>query len=370
MNILPLLLSLAASTAPRPAADDTSFLGIFAETHSMRIAGMKMKEMPKLPPGIKLPASVRAMMPGAPSRILTVRLYTPTIAPDDATASIAPPAGLKLGDKLDLELFRAKPEEATVASGPGRPTKATDTPTDFTIKFYWGSSDTVQEGQPKIISFGGLTNDQKMEMASKMKAVRPNGGSNYYYKDNWTTGYWPTSKQPGEIDKEASLNGTFALTTSYAGNVSIDAPDNVDFLAPIEMTAPDLGEKPDLSASLPFQWNAIPNAIGLYATAFGMEGKNTLIIWCSSESFAEQLMADQGFLQMADVRARVDAHQFMAGDKTNVTIPAGIFKDSSFAMFSMVGYGPGSSRQGVTPVPRIQTKTTLQIMLGGTKTRG
>ena len=336
----------------------------------MQIAGVKMKAMPKLPPGFTLPASVRAMMPGEPTRVLTVRLYTPTIAPDDATASIAPPAGLKLGDKLNLELFRAKPEAVTTGGQTGAPSSGgSKTPQDFTIKFYWGSFDTVPADQPKVISLGSLTNEQKMEMASQMKKANPSGGSNYYYKDNWTTGYWPTQAQPGEIPKDASLNGTFALTTSYAGNVSIDAPSEVDFLAPIEMTSPDLSQKPSLDASLPFQWSAIPNAIGLYASAIGMEGKNTLIIWSSSDVFSEQLMADTGFLQMADVRSRVDAHQFMPGGQTNVTIPAGIFKDASFAMFSMVGYGPGASRQGVTPVPRIQTKTTLQIMLGGKKSK-
>ena len=366
MKIYALLIAAAASAAARTAGDTTSFLGIFAETHSMRMAGQKVREMPKLPPGITLPPAARGMF-GGPSRILTVRLYTPTIAPDDATASIAPPAGLKLGDKLNLDLFRAKPEAVGTGTGAPGSRGGSQNPQDFTIKFYWGSHDTVPADQPKVITFGTLTNEEKMEMASQMQKANPNAGSNYYYKDNWTTGYWPTSAQPGDIAKDASLNGTFALTTSYAGNVSIDAPDNVDFLAPIEMTSPDLNQKPNLANSLPFQWTAIPNAIGLYATAIGMEGKNTLIIWSSSESFSEQLMADQGFLQMADVRARVDANQFMPGTQTNVTIPAGIFQNSSFAMFSMVGYGPGAAREGVVPVPRIQTKTTLQIMLGGTK---
>lgn len=368
MSFLALVIAAAASPAVR-TADDTSFLGIFAETHSMQIAGVKAKALPKLPPGISIPASVRAMMPGAPTRVLTVRLYTPSIAPDDATASIAPPAGLKLGDKLDLDLFRAKPEEATTGGGSTGPAKGNNNPQDFTIKFYWGSHDTVPDDQPKVITFGSLTTEQKMEMATRMRQVRPGGQGSYYYKDNWTTGYWPTEKQPGEIPDGASLNGTFALTTSYAGSVTIDAPTDVDFLAPIEMTAPDLSTKPPLDASLPFQWNAIPNAIGLYATAFGMQDKNTLIIWCSSDSFSDTLMADMGFLQMADVRAKVDAHQFMPGSQTNVTIPAGIFKDADFAMFSMVGYGPGAAREGVNPVPRIQTKTTLQIMLGGKKSR-
>ena len=81
-------------------------------------------------------------------------------------------------------------------------------------------------------------------------------------------------------------------------------------------------------------------------------------------------MGDMGFLQMAQVRDFVAKTMFMAGDRTSVDVPAGIFQNADFAMCNMAGYGPGAALATAQPLPRIQTKTTLLIMLGGKKMTG
>lgn len=384
-----LTLALLAVGASAQQAGDKSYLGIFAETKVMRFAGRPMPKMPQLPAGVQLPPQARAAMKammGSPSRSLTVRLWSPTIAPDSATAVLMPPSGLGQGDKLDLDLYRPKPAEGT-GGGPAGPGSTTHNNMNITIKVYWGSSDTVKAGQPKVFDFSTMTMEQKMEMGKHMKppsmgfGMRPGGGGpggaggggDYFYKDGWTTGYWPTSEEPGDISDSAALPGTYNLNTNFAGNVTIDDPSNVDFLAPIEMTSPDLSVKPNLESSLPFQWSAIPNAIGEFATMFGSykDGNNlTLIMWSSSEVYVEQMMADMGFLQMSEVKDNVDKTVFMPGSATAATVPAGIFKDCDFVMFNMVGYGPGTAKDDVTPVPRIQTKTTLNILFPGKKNMG
>lgn len=369
---IPLSLALMALPALGSVQQDQSYLGIFVETHVMQIAGQKPRPIPQLPAGIKLPPGVAAMMPGKPHRILDVRLWSPSIAPDNATATLAIPSGLKLGEKLNLDLYRPTPAQPGGGGGGGG---AQGERKDFTVKIYWGSSDTVQPGQPKVFSTKDMNMEQAQAMGARMRSMSPmgirggqGGGGAYFYKDGWTTGYWPTQQEPGEIEDDAAMPGTYTLNTNYTGNVSIDAPSEVDFLAPIEMTSPDLGIKPNLENSLPFQWNAIPNALGLFATAFGMEqDSNTLVLWTSSEVYADQIMASNDFLQMAEVKDMVDKKLFMPGTSTSVTIPAGIFKDSDFAMFSMVGYGPGTAKDGVQPLPRIQTKTSYMLMLGGKK---
>jgi len=373
---LPLIFALAA-TPVFAFGPDQAYFGIFVETHTMQIAGQKVRPMPKLPAGFKLPPNVAAMMPGKPHRILNVRLWSPTIAPENATASVAPPAGLGVGDKLDLEIYR--PQAAPSGGGGGQGGGQQGEHKDFTVKIYWGSSDTVQAGQPKIFSSANMTPDQAQQMGSHMRAMSPMGGmgggpgagGSYFYKDGWSTAYWPNDQASVEIPDDASLPGTYALSTNYAGNVSIDAPSNVDFLAPIEITSPDLSAKPNLGGSLPFQWKPIPNALGQFATAFGMEkDTNTLILWSSSEVYADQIMSDNGFLQMSEVEDAVQKKIFMPGDATSMIIPAGIFKDADFAMMNMVGYGPGTAKDNVQPVPRIQTKTSLMVMLGGKKMKG
>jgi len=357
-----LLASLVALSAPAgQARQDQAFLGVFAETSIMRIAGMPALPDIELPEGITLPGQAGPMMmPGKPQRRLEVRLWSPGIAPQGATASLAIPAGLKLGPKLDLTLYRPKPEESKgevdLAPGEG------GTPPDFTIKRYWGSSPTVKPGQPEVTRWDGLTPEQKAAMrdqARKAESMR-----SYFYKPDWTTGYWPPEKKPGTIAKDAALAGHYALTTTYTGNVEIDVPDKVNFLAPLELSSPDLEEAPDLAKPIAFRWKAVPNVLGYHMMIIGMQGKNTLILWTSSE-----IKSDEGvqfdFMQMAEVAERVKSTAFMAPNRVDATVPAGIFRDCDIVFGTMIGYGPGAALAEGQPLPRVQTKTVLQMMLGG-----
>ncbi|MBI5706936.1 MAG: hypothetical protein HZC36_08095 [Armatimonadetes bacterium] len=359
------ILTLAACALPHLFPEDQAYFAILAETKVGRMAGMPPMDLSGLPPGIKLPPQAMAFS-GQPTRLLNIRLWSPTIAPADAKASVAPPAGLKQGAKLDLELYRP---DGKAAGGKVRDFDPDANPESFTIKVYWGSSETVKENQPKVITWSGISDDQKEAMKNRVREANM-AGESYYYKEGWTTGYWPTKSQPGSIDKAASLSGKYSLTTSYTGNVDIEAPSNVEFMAPIMMSSPNLDRKIDLKKAMNFKWDAIPNALGLNASIVAMEGKNTMIIWTSSEVFNEALMGDMGFLQMAEVRDFVAKTLFMAGDRTSVNVPAGIFANADFVMMQMAGYGPGAALDKAQPLPRIQTKTSLMLMLGGKKMTG
>ncbi|MBL8059834.1 MAG: hypothetical protein JNK63_03850 [Chthonomonas sp.] len=360
-----ILFSAAFAASMLPAQSNQAYFAILAETKAGRMAGMPVMDFGDLPPGIKLPPEAM-MYSGKAARVLNIRLWSPSIAPKDAAASVAPPSGLKQGAKLDLNLYRA---EAGKTEPNPRDFDPDKDPEKFTIKIYWGSSTTVRAGQPRVITWNGLTEEQRRAMKDQAREAQA-GQSSYYYKDGWTTAYWPTPKQPGQIDSSASLVGKYSLSTNYTGNVDIEAPSNVNFLDPIAITAPNLENKIDLKKAISFAWKQIPNAIGLQASAFGMEGKNTVIIWSSSEKFEEGgMMNNWGFMQMAEVRAKVTETVFMAGTATNVDIPAGIFANADMAMMQMAGYGPGAALEKAQPLPRIQTKTSLQVMLGGKKMR-
>lgn len=344
---------------------EQAYLAILAETKVGRAVGapaISLADLKDLPPGFKLPPEAM-MFAGIPTRVLNVRLWSPSIAPANATASVAPPSGLKQGNKLDLELYR--PEAGATGTTEKDKDFDPDSISDFTIKIYWGSSETVKDGQPKILKWADFTPSQKEAMRQQSReAKRVNS---YFYKPNWTTGYWPTKSQQGNIDEKASLVGRYALTSTYTGNVEIEAPSNVDFLAPIEVSSPNLEKKLDLKKSINLAWKEIPNALGLYGSVFAMEGKNTMIIWSSSETFVDGMLDNMGFLQMAEVRDYVSKTVFMEGNRTKVSIPAGIFQNVDFAMYNMSGYGPGAALEKAQPLPRIQTKTSLMIMLGGKK---
>ena len=346
------------------AAEDQAYLALEAETSAQKMAGMPAIQLPPgmtLPPGFALPPEVQAMMGGGATRKLNVRLWSPGLAPAGATATLAVPPGLKQGERLDLSLYRPKPgQTADDALREGMPPGAPKIE-EMTIKFYWGSSRTVRPGQPKVIRIGDLPAAERQRMAAEARAAASKGS--YFYRENWTTGYWPAERQPGTIAADASLRGTVALTTSYTGNVSLDVPAGVDFLAGYKLKGPDLSAKPDLGRSLDLAWEAIPDLLGQCALGMGMEGTNTIVLWSSSE--VENYPDMAGFLEMAQVRAQVQAQRFMAPDRTTCSVPAGIFARCTMPMITLTGWGRGAARDGTQPLPRLQTKTSLQIMLGG-----
>lgn len=352
MRTIFVVLTLALAGVLAGAVENQAFLGIFAETHVQRIAGMPVMEMPAMP---NMPGMPAMAFPGVPVRSLNVRLWSPGLAPKDAVAAIAVPAGLKQGATLNLELYRPKAEEGTTAvPSPNAGGK-------FTIKIYWGSSATVKANQPKIITWDTLSPDQQREMKRAAEAAKT---SSYFYKPDWTTGYWPTKRQPGRIDKDASLRGTYSLTTNYTGNIALDAPAGVDFLAPIELASPDFSKTVPLDGAMTLEWKQIPNLLGGFASVFGMEGKDTMVIWSSSEKETGAMGGSFDYMQMADVRRMVEETVFMKPEQTKAIVPAGIFKTCDMAMLNMVGFGPGAALgEGAQPLPRIQTKTTLSGML-------
>lgn len=356
MRTLLIALGLLLATAAM-AVENQAFLGIFAETKLMKMAGMPdMSAMMT-----NMPAAAMANMPdmpGMPSRALTVRLWSPGIAAKTAAASLAVPAGLKQGAVLNLELYRPQAERVT----PGT-TDISKIP-DFTIKRYWGSSATVKPGQPEVIRFDALTPEQQAVM--RAQAEKAQRKDSYFYKPDWTTGYWPTGRQPGKIAKDAAMPGRYALTTNYTGNVAIDVPAEVDFLAPIDMAAPKFDKAIPLEKAITFTWNPVPNILGYHAMIMGMQGEKMLILWDSSE-IRTGFGVDWDYMQMSDVRAMVKTTEMMAPTCVTMTVPAGIFKDCDFVQLIMIGYGPGAALGEGQPIPRVQTKTTFTATLGGKK---
>ena len=92
-------------------------------------------------PAEMLPANIA--LPGAPSRTFDIRLWSPSIAPDNASATVAPPAGLKLGSSLPLDLFRPTATDATGGGAPGGAPCSTTT-----------SSNRIQDNKRRIVRSG------------------------------------------------------------------------------------------------------------------------------------------------------------------------------------------------------------------------
>ena len=170
MRRLVVLFIVLSAIGAAFADNNQAFLGIFAETHLQKMIGMPdMTAMLKNLP----PAALAHMsnIPGMPQRLLTVRLWSPSIAPDTATASLAVPDGLNIGKTLELGLYRPQPEK--VNAGGAAANNMSDIP-DFTIKYYWGSSPTVKEGQPQVVD---VKNMLTPAMIARMRATMKQGAT-------------------------------------------------------------------------------------------------------------------------------------------------------------------------------------------------
>ncbi|MCA1995846.1 MAG: hypothetical protein LDL56_01315 [Armatimonadetes bacterium] len=357
-----MFIALAAALAWQAPSTEAAHLGYFAETSLMRIAGF---EMPDLPPGMEMPEMPgMAFLPGKPQRSLEIRLWSPGVAPKDAFAFVAPPQGLGQGPRLDLKIVRPS-KGGEPAEADDQDAKGERKPPDFTIKIYWGSSPKVREGQPKVFRFKDLGFGQQAGLLRQWAQAQMAKGASDAARPDATLAHWPSGDKPVRIAPSARLAGTFHLETNYAGQVDLEVPKELDFLAPFDLASPDLSRKPDLSKALALQWKPIPTLLGTHAMIFGMQGQETRILWYAGETWDEKADVDWDFLQMAEVRRLVEQKVLLKGDATSATVPEGIFRGADFVMLRMTGYGPSVARADVQPVPRLQTKTTLMAILGG-----
>lgn len=346
------------------ANQDRAFWAVFLDTSVNRNAGMPdmsamLRNMP--PEALRnLPPEARAMMAGGAQRRFSTRVWSPGIAPREAKAEVFPPAGAKLGEKLTLALWRPGDTDEE-AAGPGDPGAVQEPQGKFTIKIYWGSSRTVKPGQPKVveIDWATLPEVDRARMRQAMEARDSLG-----HRADWTDASWPTAREDRAVEDDARMEGTIRLETNYTGSTSVEVPANVNFLAGIEFSQPDLAELPDLSEALEFKWDAIANCLGYQAQITGMIGRDTLILWYAGEAEPREQATDD-FMQMADVRRLVEEQQFLPGDATAMTAPAGIFVDCDFVNLTMTGYGTGAANDEGQPRARVQSRTRFMGMLGG-----
>lgn len=358
--------SLIAAAVAAQEAREKAFMAVWATTQSMAIPGLGAG----LPPGVDLnalPPEAREAL-GAllgPQKMLEVRLWSPGAAPMSATANLDIPAALKLGQTLPLEI--ARPEQRKVPAGPapGRQARIGD---DFEIRLYWGCSETVPAGQPKVFRPADLA---PAEREAWRRMATQSGGIE---KPDWTEAAWPNAKQapgapgrPGQAkSKPGSLKGSYTLRTTYLGDAPFAVSDPVDFLEGVTFTSPMPGKKgPDLKRAIPVAWKPIPNVLGYSLFATAIKGEKLMIMWAAGQN-SGGMTGMSGFPSMAEVRELVQKGIFLPPTTNACAIPAGIFEGAQGAMVHMTAFGPGQAFEAPNmPNIRVQTKSTGMLPLMG-----
>ncbi len=291
----------------------------------------------------------------APTRTLTMELTSPKKADKTSKAQCAIPEGLKLGPKVDLVIDLPEPARE---GKPEKPEKLEQSQKDFKLKTYWGCSETVPAGQPKVIS-------SKEMNAAVQESMAKNKNYQAAWKHALDTADGSRAHYPGnnakDIAKESAAPGDYQLTTNYAGGTSITFGEPQNFLAPFEIISPT--KKVDWEKGIRVEWKAVPHALAYYITAFS-GNENEMITWTSSLDPNTGVDVSSRALPRATVDAYVKNGILIPAEKTFCYIPQGIFKDSKNATLMLVAVGADKTQEKDGIKTEVVVRSNATTMLG------
>ncbi len=325
----------AAETKRMPA----TLYWVSIATQNMSIPGMPQEEMPGL----------QGMIPGkmagmGPRKSLLLQLNSPSALPSRPEATHDTPRGLNMGQTLPLLI----PEPVKPARGGEEPERKMEKP-KVRMLFYWGCSETVRAGQPKVLD------TERMGTPEFGKALSGRTGSGQAppsQRAGWTYAEWPNKKDRQDVPQGSSLEGNHFIHGNYTPDIRFTIDEKHDFMAPVEFTSVTGG----LADSVRFEWKRIPTAIGYFVMAVGHNDKSgETILWSSSNAY-EPGYGLMSYLSPADVNRLIRDKIVMGPEMTSCSIPKGIFKDANGAALQFIGYGD-ELNIAYPPKPKDSTKT-------------
>ena len=305
--------------------------------------------------------ATRGMMPG---RWLDLALSTQRKpAGTDAVQSIPP--GQAMGPSLTLLPVKAQAEKHTRQGGsvdevPERPKGR--------ILFYWGCSDSVRPGQPRILDFAktGVEDYGKFMMG---RATRDTGA-----KAIPGHAVWPNETHRQKVPPEASLTGQHALSgDGLPASLQFAIGQAQDFMPKLALATQGGG-----AAASQLTWQKLPTAQAYFLNAMSgsdQGGATEMVIWSSSE-VPEPGWGLMDYASNANVDKWLKEKVLLPASKTDCAIPAGIFAKAEGAMLRGIAYGqelnlahpprPTDKRVALEPewAAKVRVKAMTMVMLG------
>lgn len=303
--------------------------------------------------------------PNQPRRTLLLQLVGPN-TPASPNADEFIPPGQKMGGSLHLLTPTGSKLSRQEVTQDESPESEQEKPKGR-ILMYWGCSDKVRAGQPKVLDMATATPQQ---YASFFKAFNINSPRGPRPAAGWTYARWPHEKDNQPVPKDSSLVGGHAVKSNYAPEIRFDVPQMQDYMDPIIFT--EKTARPGEAVSL--RWKSIPTASGYFSMAMGGMGENEMVIWVSSETpHMGWTMMD--FIPTGEVHRLVKDKVVMPASITECKIPKDVFKDGE-GMLQFIAYGhdlnlshppkPKNAPKDWQPdwTAKIRLKSSTMTMLG------
>lgn len=269
--------------------------------------------------------ATRGMMPG---RWLDLAVVTKR-KPEGTEATQAIPLAQNMGASLTLLPVQAQPR----ASG-RQPRESTDEVPQQPkgrLLFYWGCSDTVRPGQPRVLDFAkaGVEDYGKFMMG---RAVRDTGA-----KAEPGHAIWPNEQHRQSVPKDASLLGQHALSgEGLPASLKFAINQPQDFMPKLDLSTQGGG-----ASATAVNWQELPTARAYFLTAMSGSdsgGETEMVIWSSSE-VPEPGWGLLDYASNANVDKWLKEKVLLPASQTQCAIPAGIFAKAQGAMLRGIAYG-------------------------------
>ena len=317
-----LLLTGSPAAAAEKAKTPVTQYWVSVATQNMSIPGMPQEGMSGLQGMI-----IGKMAGVGPKKSLLLQLNSPKALPSSPEATHDIPPGLNMGKTLPLLI----PERDKPVRSGEEPEQKAEKP-KVRMLFYWGCSEAVRPGQPRVLD------TEKMSMPQFGKAMSGRTGSGQTppsQRSGWAYAEWPNRKDRQDVPKSSSLSGDHFIHGNYTPDIKFAVGERHDFMAPVEFTSVTGG----LTDSIKFQWRKIPTAIGYFAMAIGHNEKTgETILWSSSDA-QDPGYGLMSYLPPADVNRFIRDKVVMGPEVTSCSVPKGIFKDAGGAALQFIGYG-------------------------------
>lgn len=268
--------------------------------------------------------ATRGMMPG---RWLDLAVRTQR-KPAGTEAVQAIPPGQSMGPNLTLLPVKSQAERPSQKGSsndemPERPKGR--------VLFYWGCSDTVRPGQPRILDFA-KAGPEEYGKFMQGRATRDTGAKA-------TPGHaiWPNETHRQKVPPQASLTGSHALSgDGLPASMQFAIGQQQDFMPKLALSNQGGG-----AAASQITWQRLPTAQAYFLNAMsGSDNKGAaeIVIWSSSE-VPEPGWGLLDYASNANVHKWLNEKVLLPASKTDCAIPAGIFAKADGAMLRGIAYG-------------------------------
>jgi hypothetical protein len=215
---------------------------------------------------------------GVAGHWMDVTLYT-SRNPSLAEALQSVPAATQLAPTLKLQTPE-RPKPLPKEKGDDEPEQWDYEPPKGKLIMYWGCSETVKAGQPKVVNLETATLGELAKFFESRRATQRGTHAAVGRP------VWPNKVDYRVLPAGASIAGEHAFSgQGVPENFKFSVPAAQDLMPEIKLRQTDKGNH------LLLEWNAIPNARAYFLGSMGgREGEEaTMVIWTSSE------LPDSGF---------------------------------------------------------------------------